>query len=34
MPLGISEIIKVNFYEMLNLKIKSNYPKPTYITKA
>jgi hypothetical protein len=31
-PLGMSELKKLDLYEMLNLKIKLDYPKPTYIT--
>jgi hypothetical protein len=32
-PLGMSELKKLNLYEMLNLKIKLDYPKP-YIPQA
>jgi hypothetical protein len=32
MSLGMSELKKLDLYEMLNLKIKLDYPKPTYTT--
>jgi hypothetical protein len=32
MPLGMNELKKFDLCEMLNLKIKLDYPKPTYLT--